>query len=102
MTDPIFRQAKTALQALSADTKARIMADRREAELLFRNYEVNLVRREGELKGRADMLVEQLTERFGELPAGVRERVQGANVDELRAWTSRVLTAASLDAVFAG
>ncbi|MFZ5892446.1 MAG: Rpn family recombination-promoting nuclease/putative transposase [Myxococcota bacterium] len=109
MTDPIFRQAKSALESLSADTKARLMAERREAELLFREYEVNVVRREGraegELKGRAaervEMLLEVLSSRFGALPDSVRERVRSATLDELRAWTSRVLEAASLEAVFA-
>ncbi|MFZ5891422.1 MAG: Rpn family recombination-promoting nuclease/putative transposase [Myxococcota bacterium] len=121
MTDPIFRQAKSALESMSADAKARLMAERREAELLFREYEVNLVRREGRVEGRAEgrvegraegrvegraegraeVLLEQLAERFGELPTSVHERVQHASLDELRIWSRRVLSASSIEAVFA-
>lgn len=51
--------------------------------------------------GRRDVLLEQLAERFGELPADIIERVRVAESDELKQWAHRVLTAGSLQAVFA-
>ena len=48
-----------------------------------------------------ERLLEQLEERFGELSPEVTERVRTAQPEELKQWTSRVLKADSLEAVFA-
>ena len=56
---------------------------------------------EGMLLGSAGVLMRQLTKKFGELPEGVRTRVDEAREEELNAWAERVLTADSLEAVFA-
>jgi hypothetical protein len=60
--------------------------------------------RRGERRGRAQgmraMLLEQLSTRFGELPAAATARVRDSNPDQLRLWAKRVLTAPTLGEVF--
>ena len=50
---------------------------------------------------RRSLLLRLLAARFGELPAAVTARVGDATADELGQWVIAVLTAPSLDAVFA-
>jgi hypothetical protein len=54
----------------------------------------------GEARGRAEALVEVLTVKFGPLPDSVPKTVHAASIDQLRAWTTRALTAETLDKVF--
>jgi hypothetical protein len=56
---------------------------------------------EGFLRGRRDMLLELLRDRFGELPSTAQARIDMADLAQLSAWTKRVLSAASLDDVLA-
>ena len=51
--------------------------------------------------GQAELLLRLLSLRFGNLPEGVSERVQQASDTDLTRWAERVITAASLDEVFA-
>lgn len=55
----------------------------------------------GRAEGRAETLIEQLTEKFGAVPAALVARVRAADVDRSREWTRRVLTANTLDEIFA-
>jgi hypothetical protein len=56
-------------------------------------------RAEGEARGRAEVVLRQLTLRFGPLPADVAERVRGADVSLLDDYAERLLTAQSLEDV---
>jgi predicted transposase YdaD len=56
---------------------------------------------EGEVKGRAEVLLRQLTARFGPLPADVASRVRAASLEALDHWALRILDASSLAEVFA-
>lgn len=56
---------------------------------------------QGAANARRDMLLRQLGLRFGELPHWVRGRLQGASGVHAERWADRVLTAATLDEVFA-
>ena len=58
-------------------------------------------RQEGRKEGQVEVLLRLLSLRFGKLPAPVVQRMQEAADAELAGWTERVLTAPSLDAVFA-
>jgi hypothetical protein len=49
---------------------------------------------------RAEALVEVLTARFGPLPESVLKTVRAASLDQMRAWTTRAVTAGTLDEVF--
>ena len=49
---------------------------------------------------RAEALVEVLTARFGPLPESVLKTVRAASLDQTRAWTTRAVTAETLDEVF--
>ncbi len=53
------------------------------------------------LKGEATILLMQLEARFGTVPAWVHEKCEGADEEQLLAWGVRLLTAESLEAVFA-
>ncbi len=53
-------------------------------------------------EGRQDVLVKLLGLRFGELPDWAVQRLRAADDTDLARWTERVLTAPTLDDVFAG
>ena len=109
MENPVLKRAKDALDELSADSEARIRAEQREMALL--TYEAGLakVRREGREEGRtkgrtealAQMLHRQMTIKFGDPPPAVAERLANASEAELTRWSERVLSAETLDGVFA-
>ena len=62
-------------------------------------------RREGEAEGRregeAEVLLRQLRLRFGALPEDVTARLNAVDAETLLRWSERVLSASTLDAVFA-
>ena len=70
-------------------------------EQLLRKEEFQKGLEKGVEKGQRELLLDQLTERFGALPAVVSQRVTRASLQDLRRWGRRILTAASLDDVFA-
>ena len=45
-------------------------------------------------------LAAQIGRRFGAVPDGVRKRIDAASLEQLEAWSDRVLDAATLDDVF--
>ena len=55
---------------------------------------------EGRLEGRAEMLLDQLSVRFGTIPRKVAERVRAAGPTELKAWSRALLYAGDLNDVF--
>ena len=58
-------------------------------------------REKGREEGRVEVLLHQLEQLFGELPAEVVERVRAASAESIDGWVSRVLTATTLEDVFA-
>ncbi|MBY8863632.1 Rpn family recombination-promoting nuclease/putative transposase [Nocardia sp. CA2R105] len=52
-------------------------------------------------RGRAELLVELLVERFGPLDASLERVVCDADAEQLKLWSSRILTADSVDEVLA-
>jgi len=56
---------------------------------------------EGVLKGRREALIDQLGERFGEIPTDVSARIHAADIAQLRDWSKKMFTVASMDGVFA-
>jgi hypothetical protein len=53
-------------------------------------------RREGRAEGRRELLLGQLSARFGDLPGAAVARVHAADAAELDVWAKRVLSAATL------
>jgi predicted transposase/invertase (TIGR01784 family) len=108
MENPVLKQAKDALDRLSADPAARDRAEQREMALL--TYEAGLakVRREGREEGKAEgreegkaeLFRHLLTLKFGTLPAKLTARVANASGAELLRWSERVLTADTLATIF--
>jgi hypothetical protein len=66
------------------------------------DYHQNEVDRKYVDGGRREVLVKQLGLRFGELPTWALHRLLAADDTDLGRWTESVLTAPTLDAVFAG
>lgn len=59
-------------------------------------------RQEGRQEGRAELLLRQLAARFGSVPGQAEARIRSASTTELDRWAIGLLTAATLDDVFAG
>ena len=67
------------------------------ARAIYAEWEANVKR-----QGHADVVLRQLARRFGPLPETAVTRVERANLAEIDGFADRLLTADSLDAVFAG
>ena len=116
MENPVLKQAKDALDRLSADPDARVRAEQREMALF--SYELGLSRahrdgiekgleqgieqglEQGRMQGKAELLHRLLTLKFGSVPADVAGRVASATDEELANWANRVLSASTLESVF--
>lgn len=107
MESPVLKQAKDALDRLSADPDARLRAEQREMALISYDLGMTMARRQGEaagrlegrLEGKAELLQRQLTLKFGELPADVLTRLASATEADLARWSERILSASSLEQV---
>jgi len=57
-------------------------------------------REEGRKDDRRAVLIELLSQRFGDIPDAIRERIEQAEMDQLELWTKRVIPAATVADVF--
>lgn len=99
--DPIMALAKQTLDQLSQDPETHRLAREREDSLKLYRMHLAASRVEGKVEGEANVLLKLLGLRFGVLPEATRARVERATLAQLDAWVERVLTAATLDEVFA-
>jgi len=108
MKDPTFAKAKEVLETLSDDPEVQYWARvREEGEVLYR-HELAETRKagqaegreEGKAEGRAALLLELLTDRFGQVAVGFQARIAAATADDLRRWGNRLLTASTIEDVF--
>ncbi|MEM9462954.1 MAG: Rpn family recombination-promoting nuclease/putative transposase [Myxococcota bacterium] len=103
--DPIMAVATQTLDQLSQDPDVRQMAQEREHAQMFYRMELATSRQQGIEQGieqgRSEMLLELLELRFGSLSDTTRAQINTASPQQLRAWTRQVLTANTLDNVFA-
>ena len=60
----------------------------------------DMLRAEGRLEGRREILLEQLEIKFGPVDPTVRVRVQQAPLEKLTAWTRRIVVVATVGEVF--
>ncbi|WP_024802351.1 hypothetical protein [Nocardia sp. BMG51109] len=60
-----------------------------------------IIEARGEARGRAEALLEQMTVKFGPLPAAAVQHVRSADQAQVRAWSTRILTATTLDDMLA-
>jgi hypothetical protein len=85
-----------------AATVARIVAKPNEDSVMSTADKLRAEgRAEGRVQGRVEMVLRQLTARFGPLPAELTARVRSASSDALDRWALRILDASSLTEVFA-
>ncbi|MBY8857814.1 hypothetical protein K7711_15110 [Nocardia sp. CA2R105] len=61
----------------------------------------DMLRAEGLAEGRAATLLDQLTIKFGDISESVRRTVREATLQDLETWSRRIITADTLDAIFA-
>jgi len=101
MEHPVLKQATDALERLSANQEARLRAEQREMALISYELDLSVARREGRAEGKANLLQHQLAIKFGQLAPSVAERVAVAGEVELDRWSERVLSADTLESVFA-
>jgi predicted transposase YdaD len=71
-----------------------------EAEEVYMST-ADMLRAEGEAKGRTEALAQLLTLKFGTLPDAARTKLRAASAQQLADWTGRVLDATTVDDVFA-
>jgi hypothetical protein len=92
-----------ALVALLPDEEMIRMVDRllEEDEWLLELPMQQRILAEGRRQGEAEVLLRLLRARFGVLPEDVTARLNAADAETLLRWSERVLSAATLDAVFA-
>jgi hypothetical protein len=88
----------TPLQALVEHVQ-RVLASKTGDEVMATTAEQ--LRVEGRLSALRQMLVQQLEQKFGHIPDGLRQRVAAATLVDLERWCGRVLPATSLQEVFA-
>ena len=108
MKNPDLREAKVALERLSADPDARILAEMRDRAVKSYRLDINKARKEGRVEGikegikegQTALLNDLLSIKFGPLPPAVVERLQNASEGELLGWARKLVVADSLDAVF--
>jgi predicted transposase/invertase (TIGR01784 family) len=104
MKNPDLRQAKVALERLSADPDARILAEMRDRAVKSYRLDINKARKEGRVEGikegQAALLTDLLSVKFGPLPAAVVERLLCATEGQLLGWARKLVVAESLDGVF--
>lgn len=97
---PPIQQALAELDNLSMNSEAQIRAFARERAIRDERSALGEARREGRQTGQADLLLRQLTRRFGPLPTEISHRIQFASTTEIEEWAERILEADSLTAVF--
>lgn len=98
-------EIKETLQRLAAseEDKMDTVADQLEEMFREKGIAIGIERgvERGLKQGQRRVLLRLLGRRFGEVPASIVERVNGADEDTLDTWADRVLTAKTLDDVFA-
>jgi predicted transposase/invertase (TIGR01784 family) len=109
MEDPVLKQAKEALEGLSADPLARIRAEQRETALMGYRLGIGTAwhegraegKAEGRAEGKAEVLRKLISQKFGVLSDSAAQRIGTASEAELDAWIERVLIADRLDVLVA-
>lgn len=92
--DPMLRRAKEALEELSADPQARLLAERRAAALRMHHVELTMTREEGEAageaRGLAKIVCDELNERGVTISDEQRAQIASCtDLSQLRAWWKR-------------
>ena len=75
----------------------RIIPDRAE---VFMNSLVRKGIDQGKAEGKADLIIEQLEERFGQLPPELLTHIRSADLALLSTWARKLLTAPDLKSIF--
>lgn len=101
---PPVLEALERLKTLYSDEELRLAAEQRQRALIDEQDALDLARLEGRQEGidhgQAALLQSLLAHRFGPLPAGVRDKLNGAHSSQLQAWARNLLAARTLDDVF--
>ena len=99
--EPLMEKAKSELERLSQDPKARMMARDREMGLADYRITMGAAYAEGLREGRLERLRELLLSRFGPgLPPFVEEKLNEAQDYDLKTWLDRIMDVKSLKELF--
>jgi flagellar biosynthesis/type III secretory pathway protein FliH len=101
MANSDIHKANEALDELSQDPHARDLARWREDQLRLYRVELATAERRGREEGQRRLVRRQLETKFGVLDATLVARLAAADLATLDRYAERLLTAASLDDVFA-
>jgi predicted transposase/invertase (TIGR01784 family) len=102
--DPMLKQAKHALEQLSADPDARLQAEHREMSLVM--WEASAAKgraegkEEGSLQAKVSWLLKLLKLKFGDVSPETVQRLSTAPEASLDMWVERFVSATTLDDVF--
>ncbi len=94
------QQAMEKLKQLSADEETRRMAFVREKALRDEASLINDAVKRGEARGKADAVTLILSQRFGELPNWVEQKLSTATSAQIDCWLVNALSSNSLEQVF--
>ena len=108
MSNPSLKPAVEALERLSADEQVKRLAEERERALLGWSVTLGAARHEGWVDGRVEgrvegareVLLRQLTRKFGPLTQADQARVHAATPEQLSRWADRLLDLETLPALF--
>lgn len=101
ITNPAVKEVRGYIRELSADEKARQLAEARakafrdEASLLEDAEKRGEAR--GEVKGEAKLLQRMIHKRYQEFPAWAQDKLNAATQEQLEAWADGIFTAESLE-----
>jgi hypothetical protein len=76
------------------------MGSRKPVRLTFIDKYIQQGERQGERRGKSEMLLRQIQVKFGPLAPDVEARIERAELKQLEDWLMRMLTAQSLDELF--
>ena len=94
----LIRYAPDSKMSEKVNNVTDIFEEYTEMETAFTDW-ADAARNEGEQKGKAELLVRQLSRRFGQLPKWAETRVNKAKSEQLGKWADAVLDASTLTEV---
>ena len=101
ITNPAVKEVRGYIRELSADERERQRAEARMKAIRDEASLIEDAEKRGEARGEAKTLLKLIKLKFGEHPEWVENQLNLADKDQLDRWVEAILTANSLDDLFA-